>query len=187
MSRFIKLATAMAAILAAANVSAGNSCTAIKDGGITDVAGNEVSLGYDVYGYNYQAHMFNGFYDNYSRPEVPFTEGDVWLQMKWSDSWLSKYDCDGDNKLDRGYGLNESGISQGWLTNHENGVYENVAGETCEYSYFVKIVYLPDTCNAENQIWNSFCIVQEELDDPCGEYGYTPLESLINPGLGHYK
>ena len=77
------------------------ACATIQDGTITDSAGNPVVLGYDKWGYNYQAHMFNGYADNYSRPAVPVTSGDK-LNMKWSDAWLANVDCNGDGKLDRG-------------------------------------------------------------------------------------
>ena len=53
-----------------------------------DVKGNPVTVGYDKYGYNYQAHIFNGLYENFSRPDV-VTEGTEKLVMKWSDDWLS--------------------------------------------------------------------------------------------------
>lgn len=189
MRRIISLATILLVALFATSTFAGplGDCAAIKDGTITDANDNPISTGYDEWGYNYQAHMFNGFWDNSRRPEVPFVEGDVWLQMKWSDEWLSKYDCNGDNKLDRGLGTDLE-TSQGWLTNHETGSYENLGGEMCEYDYFVKIVTPPEieTCNAENKIWGSFCIVQENLNDPCGELGWTIAEKVINPGLGHY-
>ena len=57
----------------------------IQDGTITDVNGNPITVGYDIWGYNYQAHMFYGFYENNLRPEIPVTEGTM-LIMKWSDS-----------------------------------------------------------------------------------------------------
>ena len=93
------------------------ACATIQDGTITDSAGNPVTLGYDQWGYNYQAHMFNGYAGNYTRPAVPVTSGDK-LNMKWSDAWLANVDCNGDGKLDRGLvdGV-VNGISMGWLTN----------------------------------------------------------------------
>lgn len=189
MKKVIALTAILLVTLFATNTFANNpggDCTAIKDGTLVDANGNPISTGYDVYGYNYQAHMFNGFYDNYARPDVPFEEGDTWLQMKWSDEWLSKFDCDGDTKLDRGLGTETPGTSQGWLTNHEEGTYENLGGEMCEYTYFVKIVYMPEACNADNKIWGSYCIIQENLNDPCGELGWSVAEKIVNPGLGLY-
>lgn len=69
-----------------------STCATIKDGTITDSTGNPVALGYDQWGYNYQAHMFNGYAGNFSRPTVPVTSGDK-LNMKWSDAWLANVDC----------------------------------------------------------------------------------------------
>ncbi len=105
------------------------SCSTIKDGTITDSVGQLVSLGYDKWGYNYQANMFNGFYDNYTRPAELATSGDR-LMMKWNDAWLSSKDCDGDNKLDRHFGYPTYKDSGAWLTNHAQGSYDsyNIAG-----------------------------------------------------------
>jgi hypothetical protein len=77
-------------------------CAKIQGGTITDSASQAIRVGYDQWGYNYQAHMFNGLYDNFLRPPVPLTSGDVNLIMKWSDDWISNLDCDHNGKLDRG-------------------------------------------------------------------------------------
>lgn len=97
------------------------TCATIQGGTLTDVNGNPISLGYDQWGYNYQAHMFNGLYDNYNRPNPVATSGDS-LMMKWNDAWLSNQDCDKDGKLDRPANYIGSGA---WLTNHANGTYES--------------------------------------------------------------
>ena len=99
-----------------------DSCQTIKDGSIIDSAGIPVSLGYDQFGYNYQAHMFNGWYDNYSRPSEVVEGGDR-LMMKWNDAWLSNKDCTGDGKLDRHFGYLTYRDSGAWLTNHASGTY----------------------------------------------------------------
>lgn len=118
-------------------------CTTIKSGALTDVTGNTISLGYDQWGYNYQAHMFNGWYDNYSRPSTPVTGGDV-LMMKWNDAWLSNVSCDGDNKLDRHYGSVGYVGSGAWLTNHASGTYttHNITGQ-----YVIAFEYQGGTWN----------------------------------------
>lgn len=155
------------------------SCATIKDGTITDVKGNPVSVGYDQYGYNYQAHMFNGYYDNFSRPAVPVTSGDK-LIMKWSDSWLANVDCNGDGKLDRGLvdGV-VGGTSKGWLTNQLNGSYTDANGNVQHYTDFVKIVWT----GSGSPLWGEYTIIQEVLNDPAG--GFTGLLSKIGaPGFG---
>jgi len=100
-----------------------NSCATIKDGTILSSTLDPVETGYDTWGYNYQAHMFNGYYNNYSRPTTPVTAGDK-LMMKWNDAWLSNMDCDEDNLLDRHYGHSTYDNSGAWLTNHMSGEYE---------------------------------------------------------------
>src|SRR5687768_9033323 len=87
------------------------NCVKIQSGLITDNAGNVIRTGFDQWGYNYQAHMFNGIYENFTRPSVPVTDGLVNLQMKWSDDWLSNLDCNADNKLDRGGAAGATNIS----------------------------------------------------------------------------
>jgi len=178
-----------------------SSCTTIKDGGLVDSAGNALTLGYDQWGYNYQAHMFNGFYENYSRPQAPVTESDTTLQMKWNDAWLGNKDCDGDGKLDRHYGYPKYVGSGAWLTNHQWGTYEAVAdGRTYKWTYFVKIVAAPadavlgggiwrtaDGVEIGPAIWGEFAIIQEVYNDQgTGEHGLL-YKSPASPGFGAYK
>ena len=40
----------------------GHSCTRIQDGTLHASDSSLITLGYDKWGYNYQAHMFNGGY-----------------------------------------------------------------------------------------------------------------------------
>lgn len=102
-----------------------NDCITIQSGTLLDVKDNTIGLGYDQYGYNYQAHMFNGNYSDYMRgdsvPSVP--GGDYRLMMNWNDAWLSNKSCDGDNYLDRHYGYASYQGSGAWLTNHASGTY----------------------------------------------------------------
>jgi hypothetical protein len=105
-----------------------DTCNYIKGGKILDTAGQIIGLGYDAWGYNYEAHMFNGLYANYGRPAEIATGGDR-LMMKWSDTWLSNKDCNKDLKLDRGFSCDpvlagNSACEGAWLTNHASGQYE---------------------------------------------------------------
>lgn len=135
-------------------------CATIQDGTITDSAGNPIGLGYDKWGYNYQARMFNGYYGNFSRPAVPVTSGDK-LIMKWSDSWLANVDCNGDHKLDRGL-VNGvvNGVSMGWLTNEMKGSYTDANGPQ-HYTDFVKIVWV----GPGGDLWGQYNIIQEIYND----------------------
>lgn len=172
-------------------------CAKINDGTILDTNGNVITLGYDQYGYNYQAHMFNGLYDNYSRPIPPATTGDVNLIMKWSDDWLSNLDCNGDNKLDRGLNAKtgvSTGVSMGWLTNHMEGDCETADGGSVHVTYFVKIVYDGGAACAAGSascIWGVYAVIEEVGEDPTngvclGQRGLN-RSSLVNPaGLGFY-
>lgn len=155
----IALIFAFTAPAMAGNSKVKKDCTTIQDGVLTYSDSNEIiPLGKDKWGYNYQAHMFNGWYWNNKRPEPAYTKDTIdtapsktWLIMKWSDEWLSNKDCDGDGKLDRGYSCNpenpnSSACDGAWLTNHQWGSYEDEeTGKTCKWEYFVKIVYVnPD-------------------------------------------
>lgn len=168
-------------------------CDRIKDGSIVDSKGNAVTIGYDKWGYNYQAHIFNGLADNYLRPADVVTEGTEKLVMKWSDDWLANVDCDGNGKLDRGLDAKtgvSTGISQGWVTNHYEGDYLGSDGEVHHYTYFAKIVWVgpaPATNDlwASVRIWGQYAIIEEIQTDPFGEYGgRLKSEKLVAPGLG---
>jgi len=173
-------------------------CATIKSGSITDSAGQLVTLGYDQWGYNYQAHMFNGLYDNYSRPATVVTTGDS-LEMKWNDAWLSNQDCDGDNKLDRHYGFPSYKGSGAWLTNHQKGVYTDQDGLQ-RWDYFVKIVAVPldavnnggtwfaaDGTQIGAAIWDDFAIVQEVYNDTgTGDHGVLYV-SPYSAGFGKFS
>ncbi|PIR97469.1 MAG: hypothetical protein COT91_01095 [Candidatus Doudnabacteria bacterium CG10_big_fil_rev_8_21_14_0_10_41_10] len=175
-----------------------SSCATIQRGSITDTAGNPISTGYDQWGYNYQAMLYNGLYGNFSRPAQLVTEGDN-LSMKWNDAWLSNKDCDNDGKLDRHYGFASYKGSGAWLTNHMTGSYE-VDGKTYHWSYFVKIVAAPaDAVNVGGVwqtaggveigpvIWGEFAIIQEVENDQGAGVNGVQYKSPASPGLGSYK
>lgn len=160
-------------------------CTNIQSGLITDSVGNTVEVGYDQYGYNYQARMFNGTYDSSDRN----LDGTYWgstgdfvddkLIMKWSDAWLANVDCNADGKLDRGLvnGVPD-GISKGWLTNQINGDYLDANGNQ-HYTWFDKIVWT----GPGSPLWGQYTIIQEVANDPAG--GLNGLQFKIGaPGFG---
>ena len=103
-------------------------CTTIQDGTLETSTGETIVLDYDEWGYNYQAHIFEGLYSNASRPSPPYTEENApsktWLLMKWNDAWLSNKSCDGDLLLDRHYGYETYIGSGAWCTNHQWGFYD---------------------------------------------------------------
>ena len=157
-----------------------SGCTTIQDGVLTYpagryLAGEPLRVGYDIFGYNYQAHMFRGYFSNVylNGDGLPPYEGDTdaylaenpsaatkwhWpyrdirLIMKWNDAWLSNKDCDGDGLLDRHYGHTSYIGSGAWETNHQRGTYE-VDGEECRWNYFVKIVAAPQGAYADGGFW----------------------------------
>ncbi|NNJ54261.1 MAG: hypothetical protein HKP17_13910, partial [Ignavibacteriaceae bacterium] len=128
-------------------------CVTIQQGGLFDSGGNPIETGYDEWGYNYQARIFNGYYcdayrnANWCQPYV-----DVKLKMKWNDAWLSNKDCDGDGLLDRHYGFASYIGSGAWLTNHQSGTYEQ-NGNTCSWNYFVKIIAVPEDAVEVDNVW----------------------------------
>jgi len=162
-----------------------SDCVTIQDGVLTYSAGHyldveSLMVGYDPYGYNYQAHMFKGSYANsyLGGAGFPPYEGDddtyltenpdaanhwawpyrdVQLTMKWSDVWISNKDCNDDGKLDRGYDCDpisagSSACVGAWLTNHQSGEYKE-DDEICKWNYFVKIVAAPADAYADGGIW----------------------------------
>ncbi|MBI5084867.1 MAG: hypothetical protein HZB13_09765 [Acidobacteria bacterium] len=150
--------------------SAGNVCTTIQSGLLLYqpghyLAGQPITTGVNPYGYNYQAHAYNGGYFNaYAGGDgLPPYNGDdaaylavtpaaashwAWpyrnvdVAMKWNDAWISNRDCDGDGKLDRHFGFATYTGSGAWLTNH-NSSPVTVGGNEQHASEFIKIVANP--------------------------------------------
>lgn len=130
-----------------------------------------IPLGFDAYGYNYNAHMFKGsFYNSYAgnaglapyfgndeaylkeNPEAAkhwaWEYRDIKLIMKWNDAWLANFDADKDGKLDRHYGYKTYIGSGAWMTNHQFG--EDKEGK---WTYFTKIVAAPEDAKNSEGIW----------------------------------
>jgi hypothetical protein len=172
-------------------------CATIQKDDLYTTDGELLTTGYSEWGYNYQAHMFNGMYCDYHPVYRPGGSQHEWCQanygndrllMWWNDAWLSNRDCDGDGLLDRHYGSNSYIGSGAWETNHMWGTYES-DGKVCSWDYFVKIVAKPTAdyvCAGGNEIWGSFCIIQQVFNDPCA--GVTGIEFITQPaGFGYYK
>lgn len=182
-----------------------SGCASIPSGQLQASTGETLMPGYDVWGYNYQAHMFNGAYCDFQR-SASFAEvcrdvwgyGDVELIMKWNDAWLSNKSCDGDALLDRRYpdpGYIGSGA---WITNHMEGSYEGSDG-ACHFTYFVKIVAAPadatevggvwyavDGTEIGPDIWGAFAVVQEVANDACAQQHGLQYLSPYSAGFGTY-
>ena len=176
----VLLAASSTPVMAGGKGSTTN-CTRIQDGTIIYSAGHylegqPLKVGYDIYGYNYQAHMFNGYYANvYLGGEgLPPYEGDTeaylaanpeaenkwyWpyrdceLLMKWNDAWLGNKDCDGDGKLDRHFGYDSYIGSGAWETNHQKDSYIGDDGKEHQWEYFCKIVAVPADAVLVDNIW----------------------------------
>ncbi|MCD6599201.1 MAG: hypothetical protein J7L19_01325 [Dehalococcoidia bacterium] len=191
-------------------------CTRIQDGVLTYstghyLAGEPLQVGYDIFGYNYQSHMFKGSYVNVylGGDGFPPYEGDTdayladnpsaedhwaWpyrdtkLLMKWNDAWLSNKDCDGDGKLDKHYGYDSYIGSGAWETNHMWG------NDDGKWSYFTKIVaapadaesiggiwYAADGTEIGPVIWGAFATIQE-VESGLGATYVSPS----GPGFGKW-
>jgi len=174
-------------------------CTTIQSGLLKASDGTVIKTGYDEWGYNYQAMMFNGYYCDAYRNAVwcqPYKEDK--LSMKWNDAWLSNQDCDGDGLLDRHYGFPTYIGSGAWCTNHQSGSYFE-DGKECNWFYFVKIVAVPVTASKISgiwyaadgkeigpDIWGEFAVIQEIYNDSgTGDHGVL-YKSPVGPGLGKW-
>ena len=102
---FLILVVALAAALSLATIQASpaegkNACTTIQSGELLASDGSIIEVGYDHWGYNYQARLFNGMYCDAYRDAAwcqPYKDDN--LSMKWNDAWISNKDCDGDGLL----------------------------------------------------------------------------------------
>ena len=137
------------------------------------------SGGFDEWGYNYKAHIYNGRYCDYDRV-AGGDFCDVKLVMKWNDAWLSKDRVRPDTYINSG----------AWVTNHQFGSYIGDDGFSHDWDYFVKIVAMPSVgydCSLSGgyPIWGQFCVVQSIYNDPyAGAEGneFPP----VKPGLGNF-
>ena len=192
-------------------------CVSIQDGTLTYAAGHylegqPLTTGYDIYGYNYQGHMFKGSYanvylgaagfppyngnDEEYLAENPNAENhwawayrEINLVMKWNDAWISNKDCDGDGKLDRHFGFDSYIGSGAWETNHME------AGKGKEHwTYFTKIIAAPADAVKDGGIWYTADGVEIgpvlwgdfatilEVESGSGAYYKSPA----GPGFGKY-
>lgn len=198
MKRSLIIVLALGLIVALSNLGFAE-CTTIQDGTLPASDGSVITTGYDDWGYNYEAHMFNGGYcDVYYDAAWCQEWADDDLIMKWNDAWLSNKDCDGDLLLDRHYGYDSYIGSGAWLTNHQFGKVE-VNGKLRKWTYFCKIVAAPSDGTLTDGywydangieigpvIWGSFAVIQEIYNDPsAGAHGIL-YKSPAGPGFGIY-
>lgn len=181
--------------------AAQGTCTTIQDGTLHASDGSLIETGFDQWGYNYQAHMFNGKYcDAYRNAAWCQAYKDIDLIMKWNDAWLSNADCTGDGLLDRYYGFASYRGSGAWLTNHQKGTYLDDNGKKQRWEYFVKIVaaptdatlsggtwFAPDGTEIGAVIWGDFIIIQQVYNDTgTGEHGVEYV-SPYSAGFGRFS
>lgn len=159
-----------------------------------DENGNSIEFkdtGFDLWGYNYNAHLFSGGYcDSYKNAAWCQAYKDDYLIMKWNEAWLSNVDSDGDGALDRHLGFSNYIGSGAWLTNHMKGSYIGEDGKVYTWTDFVKIVAKPTadyncTVNGGYEIWNEFCVIEEVYNDTgTGDHGILILAPPA--GFGAY-
>jgi len=198
MKKLFIVALALSLIVGLSNMGFAE-CTTIQDGTLLTTDGRVITTGYDEWGYNYEAHMFNGGYcESYRNAAWCEPYADIDLIMKWNDAWLSNKDCDGDGKLDRHYGYDSYIGSGAWLTNHQSGKVE-ANGKLRKWTYFCKIVAVPSDATVTDNywytadgiqigpvIWGAFAIIQQVSNDPSnGEHGIL-YKSPAGPGFGIY-
>ena len=152
-------------------------CTTIQSGALVYWAGHylegqSMSTGYDAFGYNYQAHIFNGYYVNvylgaygfppYAGEGAAYLDAnpgaattwfwkyyDIELVMKWNDDWLSNQDCDGNGLLDRHYGTDSYIGSGAWQTTHMSGV----EPFGCQWQSNIRVVAVPVGAVRSGDVW----------------------------------
>lgn len=189
-------------------------CTTIQSGELHYSDGHylngSLTTGFDIFGYNYQGHMFKGSYANsyLGKDGYPPYEGDdndyalkieemqkdtnylnkwywpyrnVNLIMKWSDSWIANVSCDDDGVLDRG-------LVNGVLT---NGVSKGWLTNHMEEKYDSNDDGTNDSHYTyfvkigwvdDGSLWGAYDVLQEEYQEPM----YMFHEIYTTPGLGLY-
>lgn len=166
-------------------------CTTIPDGTLYTDDDRLITPGFDIWGYNYQASMFNGGYcDAFEDAEWCQPLKDIDLIMQWNDAYLSNKDCDVDGTLDRHYGFDSYIGSGAWITNHLSRRYVQ-DGRICTEEYFHKMTAKPTanfdcSANGGEEIWGSFCIIQSFNNDPC-KGGHIEAAHVKPTGFGAWK
>jgi len=168
-----------------------DACRKIGDGGIYTRTvppggfGDEIIMGFDAFGYNYQAHKFQGFAENASRNIPTALEGKVYLKMKWNETYVSNKDCDGDHHLDLHYGYDSYYGTDAWLTNSYKWSYIGDDGEVHWVRWLLKATAKPnanfDCASIGASMYNShFCWTVSDYRDPYGgSQGFEVLLSLL--------
>ena len=206
---FLALVLMVIGLVSYPAIAADQKCSGVKDGIILYsvghyLQGQPIKPGFDIFGYNYQAHLFNGYYANVylGREGLPPYEGDTvaylaanpavvtawyWpyrdtvLVMKWNDPWLANTDCNGDGVLDRHLGFPSYVGSHAWETNHMTGTYEQ-DGKTWHWTYFCKIVAVPEDAVKVAGNWHT---AGGELIGPDIWGEFAIIEEISNdPGAG---
>lgn len=177
------------------------TCTTIQQGTLRTSKGVILQTGFDVVGYNYQAHEFNGKYcDAVDDEEYCRVYPNDDLTMKWNDAWLSNKDCNDDRLLDMPTDNGGSYRGTGaWVTNHQKGTYIDSQGRKQRFEWFVKIVAAPadavpdhgiwraaDGTEIGEVIWDDFAVVQDVYTDTgSGEHGAYYV-SPYSAGFGKF-
>lgn len=149
---------------------------------------NEKERGFDEFGYNYNANIFNGSLDGADRVwDGTYWGDDPWIEefdgyrieidvasthliMKWNDYWFPPEKHDG------------KGPEGGWLTNHFRGTYTDEEGNQWKFNLFYKIVYT----GPGSPLWGNYTVIQTVFTDnnPATDNGLISKE--IPTGLGFY-
>ena len=139
------------------------------------LGGQPIPMGFDEFGYNYQAHFFKGSYVNVylgAAGYPPYTGDDeaylaenpnaqthwaweyrAWqIEMKWNEDWISNKDRDLDGVLDRHWGY-DTYIGSGAWEYYKDWLYDDngnvISSSSC------KIVVAPADAYLSNGIWYS--------------------------------
>jgi len=158
-----------------------DECTTIQSGELLSLTGDVLTAGYDEFGYNYQAHQFNGRYCDFDRV-IRGDFCDVKLMMKWNDAWLSNKSCDGDVYLDRHYGSTSYIGSGAWLTNYMSGG----TGED-HWTYFTKIVAAPGDAFTQWDLTGTYDIDYTCTSGCSGVYPHTMNVTFMDPNSGDFS
>ena len=187
--RSVVLSLALSGVSTHALADDGDTCTTISDGTLVSPMGEPLMLGFDEWGYNYTAHVFQGSYCD-TKHDADWCQAfrKVDVMMKWNDAWLASRDCDGDGKLDRHAGSPSYVGSGASVTNLMHGIYE-FEGQECSFLYSVTIEAVPTDAklldglwvNKAQQrigpsIWGEFAVVKQTLEDPCGKAQLPGIE-----------
>ena len=170
-----------------ASAAASTSCATIKDGTIKAATGETITTGTDQFGYNYQAHSFNGTYDGLDRNLDGLYYGAVGRLRRRQHRHEVERQLARQRRLQQATASSTVGSLTASLVVLASAGRRTTSlattlgadGEQHDYTIFEKIEYV----GAGGSLWGGYEVTQSVVNDPYA--GLDGVQSKVSsPGFG---